>query len=406
MLKIKDPIGMIVMAIYSVWVILPRFHYTVSVTIIASLVVIFIVMVMFRKPRYINKIGIVMLMFAAISLMYFIVAYPMDTKKAILIFMEQFMMFVPAFFAFYIRENYPRKQKIVLLIFLCVLQVFVGLNTLVALETNPMIVRLLTSGTSEEGKDITYRLLNIGGYGTAYSFVFFFITGLITFVRTNSKKIKIVSIIAMVLSVFILVSAQFGTSILLLLLAIVLFVYYRSTKWTSKAVVIGAILVGVTILPVILRFIADNIGNGILNERLLALADLFQNKSTNDADLGLRNQYLTEGIYLFLKSPLWGHQISVNGVKLIELYSHSSYVDLACCTGIIGLAIYIKATLYSAKLTINQIDKEEKNLFKVGMIVFFVLGMLNPNWGIYEINIVLFLIIPLILDLTQPITKE
>lgn len=391
--------GILVILLYALWVIVPRFHYTISVVYIAVAMMAFFVVLCLSHTEYRMPIIVLFCLFAVLALLYFLIAFPMNLKKAVLAFMEQFMMFVPAMLALYVHTRFDRREKGLLVVGIGALQLFVGAVTLKALVDNPMIARLLTSSTSEEVKDITYRIQNIGGYGTIYSFVFIGILSVVLLLRLPRMYQKLLCLIAFAFSFLILFRAQFGASIVLLCIGILLYFIFRNGISLKKVLVLVPLAIVIVFLPDIFRLLASAAGEGVLQQRLTAIAALLENRSTSDADLSLRIVYLKEGFETFFRSPVWGNTIEENGVRLINLYSHSSYLDLACSTGIIGLAVYIKATVNASRMSLKNLMGDNRIAFYVALSVFVMLGMFNPNWGIYEISIILFLWIPLVLDL-------
>ena len=394
-------ISKIMFLLYSIWVIVPSIHYTVSVVYIAAILAVLLFLLCLCDKVLFKKIVFLSTGMFGLALMYVLVAYPWDFKHFILVIMEQFMMFIPVILAYYILSNYSKNEIIFILIVIIVLELCVGYTTYSALQKDPMIVRMLTSGTSEESADIYYKLQNIGGYGTAYSFLFLFIAGMISLIYSQKIVIKLMSAAIAAFSCVFLITAQFGTAIILLLIScvILMFVKTKSVKARILSVCVCAALW--LLLPDLLRIIGNIGGKGVLNERLNAIADAIGMRFTNDSDLVLRQQLLYEGVQVYLKSPIWGQTISENGIKIVELYSHSSYLDLACCTGVIGLGIYLTTWAYANKMIRTCFDGYKKKLYDISYIIFVMLGMINPNWAIYEINIIIFLFTPLIIGLIQ-----
>lgn len=397
----KKTLSYIMIIIYAVWVILPRFHYTVSVVNVALISAGLLFLLCMKDKEYANQVLWVMVGALCLSLMYYLIAYPLDVKQAILTIMTIFMMFVPMFLTIWILRHYSPKEKVIVVVLIATLEVFVGINTLAAIERNPVIVRMLTSGTSEESKDITYKIANIGGYGTAYSFVFFFYFGILGLLKQKKTSMKLLFGSICVFSFMFLLGAQFGTAIMLSIAACVLLVLVRSESTGTKLLsVILAVALGV-VLPSLLEMVASLAGAGILSERLLAISGVLTSKTTDDIDLLMRMKLLGEGFMTFFRSPIWGQTISEGGVKVITLYSHSSYLDLACSIGVIGLLIYLKMWSYINGRICIQLEMDNAKLYRVAYWIFVMLGCLNPNWGIYEINIIAFMLIPIGLSLTD-----
>ena len=235
----KKTISYLLIVIYAVWVILPRFHYTISIVNVAVLSAGLMFLLCFRDRVYANDVLWPMVGGGVLSMMYYLIAYPLDTKQALLIIMTVFMMFVPMFITLWILRHYSRKEKLFAVGLLLTLELFVGFNTLSAIQQNPMIVRMLTSGTSEESKDITYKLANIGGYGTAYSFVFFFYFGVVGMIRQKQVSMRVLFGGIAAFSFIFLLGAQCGTAIMLSITACALLVFVRSRSTGSRWLCVG-----------------------------------------------------------------------------------------------------------------------------------------------------------------------
>lgn len=394
-------ISKLMLLIYSIWVIVPRVYYTTSIVVIAVFLFALLLLLCIRNQELTTNVVNLMFGVVMLALMYLFVAYPTDFKHAILVIMEQFMMFVPLLLAYNAMANYSKREIIFFLVVIALLELYVGFTTYSELQTNPMIARMLTSGTSEESKDITYRLSNIGGYGIIYSFVFFYMSGFVIALSKKKRSVRIIAILMCVASFLVLMAAQFGTAIMLMILSSVLIVLCKASTIQTRII---AIIVGILvlfILPSLLNILADMAGSGILYERLTAISGALVNQTTDDVDLVMRKQLLREGFEVFFRSPVWGQTISYNGVKVINLYSHSSYLDLACATGVIGLGIYLKTWSFGNKIVKQFLDEHNMRFYTSAYIVFLILGMMNPNWAIYQINIIAFLFFPLVLYVLQ-----
>lgn len=394
-------ISKLMIFIYSVWVIVPSVYHTTSVVVIAAVLLALLLLICFRNVNLQTNFTYLTFGMVGLALMYFFVAYPMDFKHMVLVIMEQFMMFIPMILAYNAMVSYSKNEIVFFIVIIIFLELYVGYSTYSELQTDPMIARMLTSGVSEESKDISYSLANIGGYGTIYSFIFLYLSGLIAVLYTKRNIVKIVSVIVCLFSFNLLVAAQFGTAIMLLILVTVLLVFFKTNSVQTRVVAIVVGIGVIFVLPSILNMIAEFAGEGVLNDRLIAISGVLQNKSTDDVDLVLRQQLLIEGFQVFLKSPIWGQMISNNGEKIINLYSHSSYLDLACATGIIGLGIYLKTWSFANKMVRSCLKDDMRRFYFPAYAVFFVLGMMNPNWAVYQINIIAFLCFPLILYVLQ-----
>lgn len=143
-LKRKETINVLniifVLSISS-WYILPMVHFTVPVFIIAPIATIFIAYKCLQNNLLRNEFVPFLFLYALLSLIYFLAPWPLNIKKAVLVFMEQLVMFYP----YYIFRNIVNVscncERKYIFAGISIMFVFVMFSTMNEISNNPYIVR-------------------------------------------------------------------------------------------------------------------------------------------------------------------------------------------------------------------------------------------------------------------------
>ena len=90
-------------------------------------------------------------------------------------------------------------------------------------------------------------------------------------------------------------------------------------------------------------FVYDMIGNRF--ESMFA----FLEDAETDSSTNTRGKFIELGMIFWSKSPIWGNGLNSFGYLLGDqtTYSHSNYVELLCCTGILGLISFYLIHAYA-----------------------------------------------------------
>ena len=98
---------------------------------------------------------------------------------------------------------------------------------------------------------------------------------------------------------------------------------------------------------------------------------------------------------LFLESPLWGNDI-LNNFTNVNIYheSHSTFLGVACSTGIIGLISYYSTYWSVIKPLFQEYSGKNKNYIAI-VLYFFLFSILNPSEST-EACWIIFMIVPLV----------
>jgi hypothetical protein len=374
------------------WYILPMVHYSISIIYIAPIAMLFMLNFGLRSRSFTGEIIFFFSLHIVVSIMYILVAYPLDFKQGLRIFMEQFMMFFPYYlWKITVRRNMPKEKRIIL-ISIALMFLYVLIFTLLAFKTTPYVARILTHGTTDE-YTTAFRMQNIGGFGFSYSIIFvmfFFITSMM---GTSYLRNKFLYFICICIGIAYLFLAQFGLAILLAGIGIILLLIYRITDRPVRHIVLLLTLLFIFAMPSVLEFLAYMIKSELLASRFSGLATVLRGKSTTELDIIYRLQFWKNGLALFAKSPIWGNSLLDPENALV---SHSSYLDLACAGGIIALSAYLTATIKYAQKILKTISNAwHRRSYRTSIFIFILMGCFNPTWQTYELGLTLFFLIPL-----------
>lgn len=278
-------------------------------------------------------------------------------------------------------------------VFITAIILFVAITTLAAVETNPLIARILANG-SLDAELTAYRMQNIGGFGICYAVALTYAAW--TYIAFHSRGTKKVIAIAAIIFEFVFaVQVQYMTMLLLCILAFLLVILFCSDNKLLKVLSVMIVIVSLAFLPFFLRWIAQMDVGAQIQSKLIHFAEALDG-SRAFSQITSRVELYKDALLDFLSSPIWGTRNSVAAGT-----SHSTFLGIAAATGILGLASLIYGIVQCYKETARNLLGMDMNMtsFKISFAVFMVLAVVNPVHYIYEISIVMFLYVPLTLKL-------
>lgn len=298
--------------------------------------------------------------------------------------------FVPCVL-FDIVSKMNRKKQLTLWIIASALMGFVIIKTLIAVEIDPMIARVLAQGALDE-ELMEYRMDNIGGFGNCYAVCITF--GMWAYFMFNSKLwMRITSIVMLIFLFYFTVQVQYMSMLLLCIAAFLAVVLICAKKPLTKIFAVVFTVGAMIFMPMFLRWVADfGVGNEIYRKLMNIAATMDGTMSLSDSTS--RVELYKAALLDFVKSPIWGTFESQAAAT-----SHSTILSIASTTGILGLLCYSYGVFQCYKVTRINLEKNDvdSKVFKVIFLMFLILAVINPIHYIYEISIVLLLYIPLTL---------
>lgn len=125
---------------------------------------------------------------------------------------------------------------------------------------------------------------------------------------------------------------------IILVFVFVLAFYKRNKKILFSGLVIGAVILTILILTPAFAPLKD---------RFIDMINvLFKGESEADASTRFRFMVITESIYMFLLSPVFGNFILLPQFTSNTMVAHNAFLELAAMQGVISLLLFIIAFIY------------------------------------------------------------
>lgn len=296
--------------------------------------------------------------------------------------------FIPCILLTWTVNMSHKNQKLIWGVVTAIL-IAVAINTLAAVETNPMIARILANG-SRDSELMEYRMQNIGGFEFCYAVCLLFSMCVYIAMQANGR-VKFVSIVAVLFIAYFTIQVQYMTMLLLCIAAFIFVVMYCAKNTASKIIAVTFSAFLLLVVPPLLRWIAEfDVGTEIYT-KLIKVAGVLDGtrelSETTSRALLYRNALID-----FLWSPIWGMPNSVAAAE-----SHSTFLGIASSTGLIGVIAYTYGIVQCYNQTKRNLltNKCGTGIFSVSYIIFLILAIINPIHYAYEISIILFFYVPL-----------
>jgi len=314
----------------------------------------------------------------------------------VLPFMTLLTLVMPCFAMIAIvKRNNLREQKVILIVTALSLG-YVAINTLIALATNPLIMRDLT-GTTDGSFYVMTRMRGVGGYGIAYSMGALFIAFWVTRKYISDSFIHpVVYYTLMIGSALLIVQSQFGTLLFITIGGIALYYFIETKSFLQKLLVLSVTIVVIVLSKSLISLGMTMLEGEVIRYKFELIYDSIWGGGGAENISGERSQVQLEAYRLFLQSPIFGY----NGFINLDAYksAHSTIISVMAASGIIGLFSYL-AMFYSVIrriLTCCFSLKEEKRLYYPVILFYLSFAFLNPIDFTFECSWIIFFVIPLL----------
>lgn len=286
--------------------------------------------------------------------------------------------------------DFGKKGQRFVWLFATALIVFVIVQTLSALENDPMVARILAQGSIEDEELMNYRFQNVGGFGNCYSLCLTFVVW-VYFMFHSSKVMRLISVAVAVFILYFTLQVQYMTMFLLCIVALLLVALYCSKNLYTRLLSIVFAVVALLFLSSILRWIASLGVESTIYTKLTEFADTLDGVNTL-SDTTSRADLYKSAFNAFLSSPIFGVTNTSN--------AHSTILGVLANSGIIGLFAYFYG--FKQMHNVTTICLKEQNIdvkiFNITFALFLILALVNPVHYVYEISVVLLFYIPLTLN--------
>lgn len=278
-----------------------------------------------------------------------------------------------------VNENYV---KAFLLIWFFDL-IFIGINSIIQLNNNPYIMRMLSTGKIE----------SIAGVGS-YSYIYILPPLIILLIDRFKKTRNLVILPFICLFIYVIFRANFVISYIMLFIFL-LFYLLSNIEFKYKPIVLIIIIpillfVTFTYTPIILdKIVYNNKIDYLIRDRAKEMLAFFSGESINGSDLHSRIKLYTMSIESFRSNILFGSFGNGN------IGGHAVWLDLLGLYGLLSIFWWI-FVLIAYKLINQNISKENFLIYRVIILYYITLGLINTALFL-NLLMFIFVISPLIL---------
>lgn len=310
-----------------------------------------------------------------------------------------YLLIIYAIWLFYSKDD-QNKRKRIILVALSIDMVWVGINTAIQLQLNPLLARhLSTSLTTKQQIFGNIEYYAVGGYGFVYGLIILML--LLLFRVISSKKRKVLDLVMFFAAVGIILESQFTIAILFAgaFAAILLSRVFIKTRNYLFFVVTLVCLIALwlfsqNIIKIVSEssFIHQEVSIRI-NEMLNAMAY----NSADEGDLGSRLGFYAISMNSFFSNVLYG-TFGSGGIG-----GHSTMFDLLGLFGLLSL-LFISFIYATTKEMWLSLSGNRRVVMKVLLVYYFCFAILN-NAIFGTIFICLFIFAPFTLSLMEQVAK-
>ena len=353
----------------------------------------------FFVRKYVSPGIIIGTLLIAVPYLFFygINGYPGDLKHGfVLPFMTLVTLVMPCFAIIaVVKRNNSFEQKVIIIATALSLG-YVAVNTLIALSTNPLIMRELT-GTTEESLNRVSRMAGVGSYGIAYSMGALFIAfwGIRKYIK-NSFIPPVVFYALIIVAALMVVQSQFGTLLFITIGGIALHYFIEAKTFGQRLFVLGISIVVILLSRTLISLGMTMLNGEVLRYKFELICESIWGGGGADNISGERSQVQLGAYRLFMESPIYGY----SGFDNLDAYesAHSTILSVMVASGIIGLISYLGMFYSVIKRTIVNCftSKKEKRLYYPVVLFYLSFAFLNPIDFTFECSWIIFFVIPLL----------
>ncbi len=369
--------------------VLPMLKYSINYVPTILFTVPFVFIYLMQKKKSTMTFLCLVLMLVFLFVFSFLINAPLNINAAMNMSIILYLCFVPYLLFDYLANTKSKWEIQIVLVGIISIFVFIVFMTSRAFADDPVIARRLAIGSADDEYINEMRMKNIGGFGFSYA-VGMLIPYVAIKIVNSAGKTKAL-LIALFIALF--VYAFFCQYTMLLILAItfstIVFII-GSKSIITKTLLLFSSLVILINLAGIFKFLGNNLP-------LVSLAyhfrGLYTSLSTGE-DTTSRILATKRCLGLFRQHPFFGVNILDSYNSYIIGHGHSLYFPFLSSNGIFGLGMLFVTTFYIFRSIYLRINANRMNI--IVLIMYVVLGFLNPTHNAFEISVSVFLLIPLI----------
>lgn len=294
-------------------------------------------------------------------------------------------------FLYYWNFSNVQSRK-VLFIILALNIALISLKTFVILLEYPNVARYLSAGIARYEEIIknqsllglstvaVSQLKAVGSYGFFNAFLFVQLVLASAACSLFVRQRRMIALIILVFSLILSYKASFFIILILGIVAILAILLLRNKSQNGSVVfliiafIVFVLLSSTGVLSFWISFIANNIDNSTISERLMELSSFLSgNWEGGDGDLGSRFMLYGRSIMNFFNHPFTGSLfVSISG----NIGGHSTGFDFLGVYGIFGATLFL--FIHNINLSIKKkIPQKQYRIFIIGKVCFIILMFVN-----------------------------
>lgn len=308
-------------------------------------------------------------------------------KRYLSKFQQVAFAFLPLFFFTRLVFAGTRRQKVIIASTVVLLLGYTLTQTWQELLINQYATRSWGGFAEMSAQDV-------GTYGFVYAISALIPVLMILVFNLQRYSLKILFVAVIVILFAFLLRAQYTLSLLLAAVAIAIYIWKNTKNAIAKAVVFFTILTIYLALPVLLAYVASHVESSQISIRLQEIAN-----ALTGGELGYnlegRLRLYTQSIQAFFASPIWGN-------RRLEFDGHATLLTVLSDVGLLGGIPYYYL-YFSSRKRVNSLlgDALLSKQFTPIFVMFLMLGFTNPIHSTMPLYPVIWLLAPLVIDLTN-----
>ncbi len=369
--------------------ILPAANFLLPYIFVASLMLLSLP-ILLHKDSYLVKYTLLMILVTFYLFCSNFFVNGLATVDVINDAIRNLRFFLPVLWGVYAIRFCDGKQQKAILIILLLIIVYVTINTMIALEEEPWIARILASDKTTTSAEINaYRIGNVGGY--SFSYMMGVVTLIFAYFSFMFKKTstKVLCVAITVLCFYYIIQTMYTTLLLLCSIGVILIIFLH-IKSPQLRVLVLVVSVGlVFLLPKLFEYLSGVFSSeSILSTKFDQMTMAMSGEGIDS--LGRRPQLISNAIKNWLEHPFFG--------SYSENPSHSLVMEYLQQNGIFGFAAWMTVYIASWKILYRTLKENgiKTQLFNICMCYFSALSFFNDTKYTFEITIATFFIVPIV----------
>lgn len=311
----------------------------------------------------------------------------------------EYIMIITSIAIYYLKYGNKTDLKIICGILVFDL-VYIGVNTFIKLNNDPMVSRILSTGNIEHQE----QLIGITDFRAIGSYTYFYLLVIIVLSVWEYllyEKNRTLLAIIMIACIGLIIKSQFTIALILVFIFIIKILYEKCVVNNKlRFIIIAITIISIILFIDIIAFTLDKMvetnifSSSIINERIEDISTILKGtKISNTSDISTRLELYKQSLKSFSNNIIIGSfgEDTVGG--------HSTWLDFAGLYGVFAILLY--TFFYEMyKFIRNNINDKNKSILKNIWQYYCLLGLINTIL-FANITLTLFVLIPIIFKLKE-----